>query len=98
MEVEVKLEAADEEADAAGTNPTAVPAAAATAAAWAKGVSLELRAFSELTMGGLIPEDVTGAESKRADALPDDGDADCVAPDADPAAAVDDAEVGESSS
>lgn len=95
-EVEVKLEAA-EEAAAAGTNPTAVPAAAATAAAWAKGVSLELRAFSELTMGGLIPEDVTGAESKSADALPDD--AFCVAPaDADPAAAVDDAEVGESSS
>ena len=97
MEVEVKLEAADEEAAAAGTNPTAVPAAAATAAAWAKGVSLELRAFSELTMGGLIPEDVTGAESNRADA-PDDGDAFCVAPDADPDAAVDDAEVGESSS
>ena len=97
VEVEVKLEAADEEAAAAGTNPTAVPAAAATAAAWAKGVSLELRAFSELTMGGLIPEDVTGAESKRADAPPDD--AFCVAPaDADPAAAVDDAEVGESSS
>ena len=93
MEVEVKFEAVE----AAGTNPTAVPAAAATAAAWAKGVSLELRAFSELTIGGLIPEDVTGAESNRADA-PDDGDADCVTLDADPAAAVDDAEVGESSS
>ena len=34
-------------------------------------------------MGGLIPEEVTGAaESKRAEAppLPDDGDADCVGP------------------